>query len=185
DLHRHVAHRAERAVVDLELVEVEHHRRLRQRDRGRLLDLDPLGGGAARTGLGARRFHHILHGHRHRHRHRHSGHHLWLATRAVKMRATSVTRNVSRTSVSAAPHARSCAATNDEFALAKICTDSAVFASPNRLRLYSVAAPTATGGGAAAPAARATARSAPDTIPGSAAGSTTVKMVRLLVVPRA
>src|SRR5262249_13528580 len=110
---------------------------------------------------------------------------LRVATRAVKIRAPRVTRNVTRTSVSAAPQARSCAATNDEFALAKILTDGAVLASWERWGLYSGAAATANKSGAVSPAARATARSAPDTMPDSAAGRTTVRMVRLLVVPRA
>ena len=107
------------------------------------------------------------------------------AIRAVKTRATSVMKKVNSTSVRAAPHARSWAATKDEVALPKICTDSAVFASLNRCGLYSVAAPIVNSRGAVSPAARATASSAPETMPGRAAGNTTVRIVRLFDVPSA
>src|SRR5262249_40897049 len=108
------------------------------------------------------------------------GHGYLLLKRAAMMRAPTVTRNVTKTSVNAAPHARSCAATNDEFALAKICIDNAVLACSKRCGLYSVAAPTAKSKGAVSPAAQATASSEPERMPGSAAGRTTVRIVRLL-----
>jgi hypothetical protein len=57
------------------------------------------------------------------------------ARRAVNTRAIRVMMKVSRTSMSAAPHARSCAAGNAEVALPKICSDRDVFASWNRCGL--------------------------------------------------
>ena len=55
------------------------------------------------------------------------------AKKAVTSRARIVKMNTIAISVSAAPHARSCAAGNGDVALLKICTDSAVFGPLNRL----------------------------------------------------
>src|SRR5262249_34587301 len=124
DAKRHSADRAERSVVDLDVLAVEHDRGVGQRCDGLALDEDSL---ARRRRAG--RFddgdHGILLGHSY----------LLSASRAVNSRAISVTMNVSRTRVSAAAQARSWAAGNDEFVLPKICTDSAVLASLNRCGL--------------------------------------------------
>src|SRR5678815_1317608 len=124
DAQGHAAHRAERAVVDLDVLAVENDRGLGQLSDGLALEDDSLPGRRETGGLDGCD-HGILLGHGY----------LLSARRAVNMRATSVTMNVRRTRVSAAAHARSCAATNDELALPKICTDSAVFASLNMCAL--------------------------------------------------
>ncbi len=67
----------------------------------------------------------------------------------------------------------------------KICADSAVFGPLNGFQLMLVAAPIVNSSGAVSPAARATASSTPDRMPGSAAGSTTVRMVRAWLDPSA
>ena len=67
--------------------------------------------------------------------------------------------------VSAAPQARSCCAVNGDVALWKIWTDSAVFGPLNRFLFVSLTMPIVKSSGAVSPAARATASSAPLTIP--------------------
>ena len=88
-------------------------------------------------------------------------------------------------SVSAAPQPRSCAPGYGWFAFAKICEGSAVLAPLKTFGLAEAAAPMQNSSGAVSPAARATASSAPLTIPPIAAGSTTVTVTRALVAPRA
>jgi len=87
--------------------------------------------------------------------------------------------------VSADAYARSWAPTNGDVAPWKICTDSVVFGPENRLWFAEVTVPMTNSRGAVSPAARATASSAPLTIPGAALGSTTVRMVRTLRLPSA
>ncbi len=88
-------------------------------------------------------------------------------------------------SVSAAPQPRSCAPVYGEFAFEKICEGSEVLAPLNTFLFTVVTVRMVNSSGAVSPAARATASSAPLTIPPIAAGSTTVTVTRALVAPRA
>ena len=88
-------------------------------------------------------------------------------------------------SVSAAPQPRACAPTYGDDAFAKICEGSAVLAPLNTFGFAAVTVRMVNSSGAVSPAARATASSAPLTIPPIAAGSTTVSVTRALVAPRA
>ena len=89
-------------------------------------------------------------------------------------------------SVSAAPQARACAPVYGCDAFEKICRGSAVLAPLNTFVFAAAVPPRMVKiSGAVSPAARATASSAPLTMPPRAAGSTTVIVTRDLVAPRA
>ena len=87
--------------------------------------------------------------------------------------------------VSAAPQPRSCAPAYGCDAFAKICEGSEVLAPLNTFGFAVVTVRMVNSSGAVSPAARATASSAPLTMPPIAAGSTTVSVTRDLVAPRA
>ena len=88
-------------------------------------------------------------------------------------------------SVSAAPQPRAWAPAYGVFAFAKICEGSEVLGPLNTFRFTVVTVRMVNSSGAVSPAARATASSAPLTMPPIAAGSTTVTVTRALVAPRA
>ena len=169
-LHRDLAHGAERAVVHLEVVELEHRGRRGVRLLGRGIDVL----------RGNRRPWAAPCGSRDRVRRprsrtssspfaRSSSRPRRPSTRPRAGRAPSA-RRPSTIEVSAAPHARSWAPANGCWAFEKICADSAVFGPLNTFQLTDVAAPMVNSSGAVSPAARATASSTPLRMPGNAGG---------------